>query len=88
MQASKSSQGKARKGKSRPSKGRQILARQGKARQGKEITGNSREHNSWLGHFTHFQRKKFLERQQQAIGEKANPGNTMLNKTIPGKYRN
>ena len=35
----------------------------------------------------HLKIKKFLESQQQAIPGKANLGNTMLGKTIPGNYR-
>ena len=75
----------------------------GKAFPSNSSQGNpasSRRDNSRHGSYGKFQRtqflarsfhacpyKKFLESQQQAIPGKANPGNTMLGKTIPGNYR-
>ena len=66
---------------------RRFQSFRGKLIAGTEVTGNSREHNSWLGNSTHVPIKKFLESQQQAISGKANPKNTMLGKTIPGNYK-
>ena len=66
---------------------RQFQPVRGMSTPGKEVMAYFTESHFYLGHSTHFQIKKFLENQQQAIPGTANEENTMLGKTIPGNYR-